>query len=133
MALPQFAKASHPLGTPLIFSRQYSFPVDETRELNQVMGFSLGGFSGSPRQIKVLDKGGLEKRLILRWPSLPKTEVESVRAWLHHATINGAVNTFTFTDVFSVSYTVRYMAGIFSVSEFAYQLAALELELRVEG
>lgn len=132
MPLPAFSKSGHPLGT-LTFSKSYIFPFEELHEANQVVSYSFGGSSNTPRAIKVVDFGGIEKTINLVFTDLAVTEARSIRDWLEHGAIGYALENFIFTDAQSVTRTVRYMGGKFSERQTSYGIVGnVEMTLRVE-
>lgn len=131
MPNPIFTKSGHPLGD-FTFSRPYVLPVIETHTPNQILSYGLGGPAGGTRPLKVYDFGGIERIWTLVFRSLPYSEVVNLRAWIENNAINYALRPFTFLDVLSVAYTVRYLDQSFVLAQTSYLVVdELRITLRI--
>jgi hypothetical protein len=125
MAYPQFSKATL---TTLVFSRGPVFPVTQREVFNQIRRESDAG------TVRVATLGSVVTFLDLHFVALPLADYTALGTWVRHALINGSAQTFTYTDVRSVAYTVRWWNDNFvhQTTEGSYLLYDLSMTLRVE-
>lgn len=123
MAFPQFSKVGV---TTFVFSRGDLFPTRKPIQARQRIGKSHAG------EIHVATLSPPEYLHLLTFTGLSTTDRTNLLAFLLDDDVNWAEGSFTYTDVNSVTYTVRYLDGALSFEETSPGQWAGTITLREE-
>ena len=126
MAYPTFSKTGF---TTLVFSRGDLFPRHNPPHFHQNSAVSQG------QVVRVAELAAPTFPFVLHF-RLPTTDYTALRTWLL-TVAQGSLISFTFTDVESTAYTVRWWPGqddpLFDMPQVAYGLYEGDIPLRVEA
>ncbi len=100
-AAPIFTKTGA-TGSPLTLEKGRFLPVSDPYEPRQLRGVAGGG------QVKIADLGTADHFFDIKINRVSKAHRNAIIAFLQHANVNYAQNTFTFTDEDGTAWTVRY-------------------------
>jgi hypothetical protein len=121
MPLPQFSTG----GQTLVFSRGDVFPVQRPVKPSQRIGYAWDG------TVFVATLAPPERMLPLTVEGMGQDDYTGLLAWLD-TIVNWAAVPFTYTDVNSVAYYVRYVGDTLDLVETAPSVFSGTLPLRVE-
>ncbi len=126
MAFPIFTKTGA-TGSPLTLPKGRFLPTSDPWKPRQLRGTAGGG------QVKIADLGTADHFFELTIKRVSASDRTAILAFLQHANVNYAQNTFTFTDEDSVAHTVRYWnsSGL-DFPRVPGNLYDIELTLKVE-
>lgn len=79
----------------------------------------------------VYDKGVDRYEIDLDFESLSEVELGNLQAF-YHTTVDGVVNTFTYTDTNDVAHTVRFLEPVLEVPKPAYGVYNVHVKLELE-
>lgn len=126
MAFPIFRK----LGLDdLQFSKGYLYPTHERLQFHQLKEQAEGG------PLRVYTIRAPDTTFPLHFENMPLADYQALRAWLLSTTINGSANTFTFIDIDSVEYLVRWWPqdGVLDLPQVRSGLYTFDLQLFVDA
>lgn len=134
MAYPQFSKSGM---TTLVFSRGDLFPNLYEEEFGQIV------VESEARLLRVATLHPPVVYLSLHFERLPLADFTALKNWLHHASLRGTANTFTYTDSAGVATTVRWWPwgagqggsqskGVFRMPQIAAAKYEVDIVLRKE-
>jgi len=112
--------------TTLTFAKGTLYPARGPETFHQVVGVSEGN------QVRVAEVSEPEHFLVRVFERHPTDDKTNYYNWVHHALINGRLGTFTFTDVDSTAYTVRWWDDTLDLAEVAFGLWSWTTTFRVE-
>jgi len=114
MAKPQFYQTDNPYGSPaspLIFERGRTYPHPDKLEPNQTVEESGAGY------LYVVTNGKARQLLTLEEKKISNTQVQVIKNFLAHYTVNYKAKAFTFKDEAGVAHSVHYYSDS---TEFRY-------------
>ena len=79
----------------------------------------------------VYDKGVDRYELDLDFESLSEAELDDLQAF-YHATVDGVVETFTYTDTNGTAHTARFLEPVLEVPKPAYNVYDVHVKLELE-
>ena len=89
-------------GSPLTLPKGNFYPVSDPYVPRQLRGVAGGG------QVKIADLGTADHFLPIRMNRVSASKRNAMIAFLQHANVNYAQNSFTYTNEAGTSFTVRY-------------------------
>lgn len=103
MAFPSFSKSGV---TTFTFSRGDVYPHRRTVVPRQRLGIAEAG------TVQVATLSAPEYQHVLTFEGLSASDYSALLTFLTDPLVNWAANSFTYTDVDSATYTVRYIGGL---------------------
>lgn len=123
MARPTFQKTGV---TTVVTSKASTFPSGTPLTPNQFVGVA------DDNTIRVFSLGTARRHLQVVLQQLTSTDIANLEGFFTDPLVNWGVNSFTYTDEDSTSYTVRFLQPVFDPQQVSDNNFNLQLTFTVE-